>query len=112
MSRAAPAVCTGKDCRRSAGFEELQASLSGVAYVETKCLDVCKGPVVVVDPASPDAVVLAKVRSPKQRRALLLLVARGGDPPDRLARRAVTGSTRRRALRRLKISSPRPASRL
>ncbi len=102
--RTAVALCTGKDCRGSAGFEALHAALSGVSCVGTRCLDLCKGPVVVIDPRSNDALVLAKVRSPKQRRELRRMIASGGSPRDRLARRVVTGSRRRTALRRLTIS--------
>ena len=63
-------VCIGKACRRRAEFADLRSELMGVPHVETRCLDVCKGPVVVVGLDSGDELVLAMVRSRKQRRDL------------------------------------------
>jgi len=95
------AVCIGKDCRRRAEFDDLHAELMDLPHVETRCLDVCKGPVVVVHPDADDAIVLAMLRSRKQRRDLRRTIVNGGAPSGRLARRTVTGSKRRTALRRL-----------
>ncbi len=95
------AVCIGKDCRRRAEFDDLRSELMGVPHVETKCLDVCKGPVVVVCPASGDEVVLAMIRSAKQQRDLRRTVVGGRALSARLERRVVTGTKRRTALRRL-----------
>ena len=38
-------LCTGKDCRRSSGHEELAGSLAGDLVVEVRCQKICKGPV-------------------------------------------------------------------
>ena len=77
------------------------ADAAGRSAASTRCLDVCKGPVVVVCPDSGDEIVLAMVRSPKQRRDLRRTIVNGGALSGRLARRTVTGSKRRTALRRL-----------
>ena len=77
------------------------AELMDLPHIETRCLDVCKGPVVVIHPDSDDAMVLAMIRSRKQRRDLRRTIVNGGAPSERLARRTVTGSKRRTALRRL-----------
>lgn len=102
--RTAVALCTGKDCRRRAEFEDLHDLLTGIPHVETRCLGLCNGPVVVVDPRAHHAIVLAKVRSPKQRRDLRRMIERGDRPTKRLAPRVVSGSKRRKALHRLSIS--------
>jgi (2Fe-2S) ferredoxin len=98
---ASVAVCIGKDCRRRAEFADLRDELMGIPHVETRCLDVCKGPVVVVCPESGDEIVLAMVRSGKQQRDLRRTVVTGQALSERLERHLVTGSKRRTALRRL-----------
>ena len=95
------AVCIGKDCRRRAEFDDLRGELMDLPHIETRCLDVCKGPVVVIHPDADDAIVLAMLRSRKQRRDLRRTIVNGGALSGRLARRTVTGSKRRTALRRL-----------
>ncbi len=95
------AVCIGKACRRRAEFADLRSELMGVPHVETRCLDVCKGPVVVVGLDSGDELVLAMVRSRKQRRDLRRTIVSGRAVSARLERHSVTGSKRRTALRRL-----------
>jgi len=95
------ALCIGKDCRRRAEFDDLRAELMDLPHIETRCVDVCRGPVVVIHPDAEDAIVLAMLRSGKQRRDLRRTIVNGGAPSERLARRTVTGSKRRTALRRL-----------
>ncbi len=104
---ASVALCIGKDCRKRAEFDELHAMLTGLPHIETRCLDVCNGPVVVVCPESTEEIVLARVRSRKQRRDLRRVILRGDALTERLGRRAVTGSKRRAALRRLHRSARR-----
>ncbi len=95
------ALCVGKACRKRSEFHELHAMLTGVPHLETRCLDVCKGPVVVVFADSDDEIVLGRVRSPKQRRDLARVIVDGHRLSERLERRNVTGTKRRTALRRL-----------
>lgn len=103
-SAASVALCVGKDCRRRAEFDDLHALLTGVPHIETRCLDVCKGPVVVVCPETDDEIVLAMIRSRKERRDLRRSIVSGRPLSERLERRRVTGSKRRTALRRLQRS--------
>ena len=93
-------MCAGKDCRRSREFESLKSSLARCTVVETRCLDICDGPVVILDPASDDAVILSKLRSSKDVRDLQDVVQRGARLTSRLKKRRVLGSKRRSALRR------------
>ena len=101
LTTASVALCVGKDCRRRVEFDDLHSLLTGVPHIETKCLDVCKGPVVVVCPHSDDEIVLAMIRSRKERRDLRRTIVGGRALSDRLERRTVHGSKRRTALRRL-----------
>lgn len=100
FTTASVALCVGKDCRRRAEFDDLHSLLTGLPHIETKCLDVCKGPVVVVS-HSDDEIVLAMIRSRKERRDLRRSIVSGRALSERLERRTVTGSKRRTALRRL-----------
>jgi hypothetical protein len=93
-------LCAGKDCRRSREFEDLKASLTRCTVVETRCLDICDGPVLILDPTSDDAVVLSKLRSSKDVRDLQYVVHRDAKLSSRLKKRRVLGSKRRSALRR------------
>ena len=100
------AVCTGKDCRKRSEYRELRAVLDdgaggGADVVETSCLDVCKGPVVIVEPMSVHPVVLAKVRSKKAHTHLRRLVDGRGGLTSTLEELAVSKSDRRTALKRL-----------
>ena len=94
--------CTGKDCRRSDGFRSVQRELQRRCdVVELACLDVCHGPVVVLEPRSPDAVVIERVRN----RALVQEVAAhvvDREPLSaRLRNRRLSGSKRAKARRRI-----------
>ena len=77
LTKASVALCIGKDCRRRAEFDDLHSLLTGLPHIETKCLDVCKGPVVVVSPHSDDEIVLAMIRSRKERRDLRRSIVSG-----------------------------------
>lgn len=94
-------LCAGKDCRRSHEFSEMKTALqSHCQVIETRCLDICDGPVVILDPLSDDAVVLSKLRSPKDVRDVERLVSGDIKRSARLNKRRVLGSKRRSALRR------------
>ncbi len=96
------AVCAGKDCRKQDEHDGLRRSLAEIAdVVDTPCLDVCKGPVVVVTPTAQQPQVFAKVRTKKERRHVLRLVAEGGEPTPTLRELAVSKKQRRAALDRL-----------
>ncbi len=93
-------LCTGKDCRRSPEFPEMKSALSRCDVVETRCLDICDGPVLILDPLSDDAVVLSKLRSPKDVRDVRRVLRGHVSLTARLEKRRVLGSKRRSALRR------------
>ncbi len=98
------AVCGSKDCRTRDGYADLLRELTASGQcqlVDSRCLDICSGPVVVVDVGAERARVFRKVRRPKQRRDLVRLVV-GRPMSDRLRRLQVTGSTARRARRRIR----------
>lgn len=92
-------VCRGKTCRRSEGHDELRRELEDVAEVVTSsCLDICKGPVVVIEPTGEHPAVLQKVRSPKARRDVRAVVETGAGLSPRLERRQVAKKKARKAL--------------
>ena len=93
-------LCAGKDCRRSHEFAEIQGALSRCQVVGTRCLDICDGPVVILEPLSNDAIVLSKLRSAKDVRDVQRHVDGDIKLSDRLRKRRVLGSKRRSALRR------------
>jgi hypothetical protein len=95
-------LCTGKDCRRSNGFRTVQRELSGACtLLELPCLDVCHGVVVVIEPRSPEPVVLERVGTRAVASEIVHHVVDGTPFPGRLRKRRVTGSKRAKALRRL-----------
>lgn len=97
-ARPCVALCSGKDCRRHAGYVELRDAVRSVATViPVRCLDLCDAPVIVTDPRSDAPTVFSKVRTQKQRGRLVAHLL-GGSPP---AKRQVSGKPRRRALREL-----------
>lgn len=94
--------CTGKDCRRADGYRTVERELRRHAtLVELPCLDVCRGPVVVLEPRSPEPVVLERV----SKRALALEVVdhllHGAPLSGRLRKRRQRGSSRSKARRRI-----------
>jgi hypothetical protein len=93
-------LCAGKDCRRSHEFSEMKDALARCVVVETRCLDICDGPVVILDPLSDNAIVLSKLRSPKDVRDVQRLARGQIKLSARLEKRRVLGSKRRSALRR------------
>ncbi len=95
-------LCTGKDCRRSNGFRTVQRELDGACtLLELPCLDVCHGVVVVIEPRSPEPVVLERIGT----RALALEIVDhvvDADPlSGALRKHRLTGSKRAKARRRV-----------
>lgn len=94
-------MCSGKTCRRSEGFAELETALSeSCSLVKTRCLGECKGPMVVTQPDGPEPVVLKRVRKPKQRRDLLAFLFGVEALSERLVRRRLAGRKREKAIER------------
>lgn len=98
-------VCAGSDCARDqrSNFKKLLAELDGSDVVRTKCMGVCHGPVAVVDAAGDRPVVIQRIRSRKQARAVLELATGGGSAPDRL-RLVVEKKKRRKAVSRARAA--------
>jgi (2Fe-2S) ferredoxin len=95
-------VCAGKDCAgdRRSEFRALLAELSGdVDVVAAKCLDVCKGPVAVIDAEGHAPVVVERVRKPGQRRAVRTLATQRR-LPKKLQKLVVTGKKGRKAAKK------------
>src|SRR5829696_8014723 len=89
------ALCAGKDCRHRREFEEMKSALGQYTIVETRCLDICHGPVMILDPLSDEPVVLSKLRSSKDVRDVQRLMAGSTKLTARLRKRRVLGSKRR-----------------
>ncbi|MFT5733523.1 MAG: hypothetical protein ACJAQ3_001549 [Planctomycetota bacterium] len=93
------ALCTGKTCRRSPGFAELECALSqSCAVVRARCMGECKGPVVVAHPRAAEPVVLRRVRKPKQRRDLLAFLFGLEGLSERLEQRRLVARSREKAI--------------
>jgi hypothetical protein len=95
-------LCTGKDCRRSDGYRLVERELRRAGDVrDLPCLDVCDGPVVVLEVRSDTPVVIERVRN----RALVLdvidHVTDGVDLSGRVRKRVLSGSRRAKARRRI-----------
>jgi hypothetical protein len=96
-------VCAGKDCRRHADFGALCDGLGDVAQVRyVGCLGLCHSPVAVVGPTSEQPVVLEKIRTRKQRRDLVAVIAGDGRLTGRLKALRASEADSRRAIRRLR----------
>jgi hypothetical protein len=94
------ALCVGKSCRHRPEHRTLRDGLTASATViEMGCSGICTGQVVVVEPREDRPLVLARVRSKKQRRDLRR-VTRGAQPSERLLKRTVSGSKRAKVLRK------------
>lgn len=95
-------LCTGKDCRKSDGFRTVERELRGSCAVrELSCLDVCDGPVVVLEVRSTTPVVVERVRNRALARELIDHVTNGEALTGRLRKRVLTGSKRAKARRRI-----------
>jgi len=92
------AMCAGKDCRKRCEFAKMRDSLDAQCdVVELKCIGLCNGPVVVIDPERPKPAVYSRLRSKRQRSLLLSVVA--GD------KRAIKELAGRRVSKKKAVSS-------
>ena len=106
MTTSAPiAICAGSDCAkdRRKDFRRLRDGLRECDVVTTKCMGVCHGPVAVLAADSESPVVIERIRSAKQVKALRRLARRGGDVPDRL-RQVQKPKKRRKAIARARMA--------
>ena len=95
-------LCTGKDCRKADGFRTVERELQRAGAVRTlPCLDVCDGPVVVIDVNGDAPVVIERIRNRALARELLDHVSGGDELSGRLRKRVLSGSKRAKARRRI-----------
>jgi hypothetical protein len=95
-------LCTGKDCRKADGFRTVERELRRCGDVrELSCLDVCDGPVVVLDVRGETPVVIERVRNRALALELVDHVTTGSELSGRLRKRVLSGSKRAKARRRL-----------
>jgi len=95
-------LCTGKDCRKADGFRTVERELRRACEVrELSCLDVCDGPVVVLDVRSDAAVVIERVRTRALALELVAHATDGAELSSRLRKRVLFGSKRAKARRRI-----------
>lgn len=95
-------LCTGKDCRKADGFRTVERALPSAGdVVELPCLDVCDGPVVVLEVRSDAPVVIERVRNRAMALELIDHVAEGTELSGRLRKRVLSGSKRAKARRRI-----------
>ena len=84
-------VCAGKNCGERCETVKVRKALGrGCVVVDLKCVGVCSGPVVVVDPACSKPAVYSKLRTKKQRSLLIDLISGDGRACKELADRRVT----------------------
>lgn len=94
--------CTGKDCRRADRYRTIERELRRHAtVVALPCLDVCRGPVVVLRPRSPEPVVLERVSKRTMVLEIVDHLVGGSELPPRLRKRRQRGSARAKARRRI-----------
>ena len=95
-------LCVGKDCRRADGFRTVERELRRACEVrELSCLDVCDGPVVVLDVRSDDAVVIERVRTRALALELVAHATDGAELSGRVRKRVLSGPKRAKARRRI-----------
>lgn len=99
-------LCTGKDCRKADGFRTTERELNRACEVrELSCLDVCDGPVVVLDLRSEAPVVIERVGNRALVSELIAYVTDGDELSGRVRKRVLSGSKRAKARRRITRSS-------
>jgi hypothetical protein len=95
-------LCAGKDCRKADGFRTVERELCrGGDVRELSCLDVCDGPVVVLDLRGEAPVVIERVRNRALALELVDHVTNGSAMSGRLRKRVLSGSKRAKARRRI-----------
>ena len=98
-------LCTGKDCRKADGFRTVERELRRCGEVrELPCLDVCDGPVVVLDVRGEAPVVIERVRNRALALELVDHVTTGSELSGRLRKRVLSGSKRAKARRRISLA--------
>lgn len=102
VKRPAVGLCTGNDCRRADGFRTVERELRRACQVrELSCLDVCDGPVVVLDLRSEAPVVIERVRTRAVALELIAHATDGDELSGRVRKRVLSGSKRAKARRRI-----------
>ena len=95
-------LCTGKDCRKADGFRTVERELRCIGDVRSlPCLDVCDGPVVVLDVNGASPVILERVNNRAMATELVDHVTSGAGLSGRLRKRVLSGSKRAKARRRI-----------
>jgi hypothetical protein len=95
-------LCTGKDCRKADGFRTVERELRRAGPVrELPCLDVCDGPVVVLDVRGDAPVVIERVTNRAMAIDLIDHATTGSTLSGRLRKRVLSGSKRAKARRRI-----------
>jgi len=103
------AMCAGKDCRSRCEFATMRRALDNDCHiVDVKCVGICAGPVVVAR-THDRPLVFAKLRTKKERRALLRFIIDDTRPSSALSKREVGGSKRKATLRRVEQTLGRSA---
>jgi hypothetical protein len=98
-------LCTGKDCRKSDGFRTVERELRrGCSVRDLSCLDVCDGPVVVLDVKGDAPVVIERVGNRALALDLVDHATTGSELSGRLRKRVLSGSKRAKARRRISRS--------
>lgn len=96
-------LCTGKDCRKADGFRTVERELRRACEVrDVLCLDVCDGPVVVLDVRGDAPVVVERVRDRALALELIAHVVEGDELSSRARKRVLSGSKRAKARRRIR----------
>ncbi len=99
-------LCTGKDCRKADGFRTIERELRRACDVrELSCLDVCDGPVVVLDVRGEAPVVIERVRNRALALEVIAHVTDGDKLSGRVRKRVLSGSKRATARRRISRAS-------
>jgi len=91
VDRPVVGLCTGKDCRKRCEFSKVQKVLDrDCEVVHLKCVGLCDGPVVVVEPHLARPSVYSKLRTKRQRSLLSDLISGDARARKELAARRVT----------------------
>ncbi len=95
-------LCTGKDCRKADGYRTVEREVRRAGPVrDLSCLDVCDGPVVVLDVNGSSPVVIERVTNRAMAIELIDHVTGGAELSGRLRKRVLSGSKRAKARRRI-----------
>jgi hypothetical protein len=104
-------VRAGKDCRKRGEFAKLSGALEEQCDVtELKCVGLCNGPVVVLDPQGAKPAVYSKLRSKRHRELMLAGATCDGRvrrdlSNRRVSKKKVISGVSRQAKRQLVVTS-------